>query len=322
MNKSAGKTPVLEARNIKTWFPVKRGIFSRTAGHIRAVDGVSFNIYKGMTLGLVGESGCGKTTLGRTLLGLEKSRSGSVIFSGKPLTGAKRSEIKKLRRKMQMIFQDPLSSLNPCMNVLDIVTEALVESGMLKGDRKERAIELLAEVGLEASDIFRYPHEFSGGQRQRINIARAISLKPDFIVCDEMVSALDVSVQARAINLMMDLSEARGLSYLFISHDLSVVSNIADRIAVMYLGKFVEYGPAPSIIGSPLHPYTKALISAALTPEARKKRRIILKGETPSPISSPSGCGFHTRCPEAMEICKKEPPKKSDREGRKVWCHL
>ena len=322
MNILTDKAPLLKARDIRTWFPVKRGIFSKTVGHVRAVDGVSFDIYKGMTLGLVGESGCGKTTLGRTLLGLEKIRSGSVVFLGKLMTGAKRSGSKKLRRKMQMIFQDSLLSLNPRMNVLDIVTEALVEFGMIKGDRKSRAIELLADVGLDESGIYQYPHEFSGGQRQRINIARAISMKPDFIICDEMVSALDVSVQARVVNLMLDLSKTFGLSYLFISHDLSVVSNIADNIAVMYLGKFVEYGATADIMGSPRHPYTKALISAVLTPESREKGRIVLRGETPSPISPPSGCGFHTRCPEAMEICRNEMPEESKKKGRKVWCHL
>ena len=335
-------TPVLEARDIHTWFPVKRGFFSKTSGYIRAVNGVSFTIYKGMTLGLVGESGCGKTTLGRTLMGLETLRSGDIRFLNQSLTRSTRSETRALRRRMQMIFQDPLASLNPRMNVLDIVTEPLEAFKIKAIDRKKRAEELLAEVGLDKSDMHRYPHEFSGGQRQRISIARAISAKPDFIVCDEMVSALDVSVQARIINLMMDLSESHDLSYLFISHDLSVVSALARHIAVMYLGKIVEYGPSAKIIGAPMHPYTQALISAVLSPDGhdanehktdehktnkykidgRKKKRIILKGELPSPASPPSGCGFHTRCPKVMDICKLTPPEPWLRGEQTARCHL
>ena len=326
-NNAHDRAPVLEARDIHTWFPVKRGVFSKISGHVRAVDGVSLTVSKGMTLGLVGESGCGKTTLGRTLMGLETLRSGDIRFLNRSLIRSSRLETRRLRRRMQMIFQDPLASLNPRMNVLDIVTEPLEAFKMTASDKKKRAMELLAEVGLDESDMHRYPHEFSGGQSQRINIARAIAVKPDFIVCDEMVSALDVSVQARVINLMMDLSESHNLSYLFISHDLSVVSAIAHHIAVMYLGKIVEYGPAAKIIGAPMHPYTQALISAVPGPHRNsaggiKKERIILKGELPSPSSPPSGCGFHTRCPRVMDICKQTAPLEWLRGDQKALCHL
>ncbi|VEN74257.1 oligopeptide transporter subunit; ATP-binding component of ABC superfamily [Candidatus Desulfarcum epimagneticum] len=315
--------PILEVRDLRVWFPVKKGLFSKTAGYVRAVDGVSFDIRRGETLGLVGESGCGKTTLGRAVLGLEKPRSGRVRFLNTEISVPRpRPEIRRLKRKMQMIFQDPMLSLNPRMNVLDIVTEALVEFGMDKALKEERARALLLETGLDPKDLYRYPHEFSGGQRQRISVARAISVKPDFIVCDEIASALDVSVQARVINLMMDLSESHGIAYLFISHDLSVVSAIARRVAVMYLGKIVESGPAADIIGAPMHPYTRALISAVPDPGGGKKKRIVLKGETPSPVSPPPGCVFHTRCPEAINICRKEPPAPWERRERSVWCHL
>jgi oligopeptide/dipeptide ABC transporter ATP-binding protein len=315
--------PILEVRDLRVWFPVKKGLFSKTAGYVRAVDGVSFDLRRGEALGLVGESGCGKTTLGRAILGLEKPRSGSVRFLNTEITDAKpSSEIRRLKRKMQMIFQDPMLSLNPRMNILDIITEALVEFGMDKALKKERGEALLSEVGLDKNDLYRYPHEFSGGQRQRISVARAISVKPDFIVCDEIASALDVSVQARVINLMMDLSETHGIAYLFISHDLSVVGAISRRVAVMYLGKIVETGPAADTISTPMHPYTQALISAVPDPGGGKKNRIVLKGETPSPISPPPGCVFHTRCPEAMKICEKAPPVPWEEGERSVWCHL
>jgi ABC-type oligopeptide transport system ATPase subunit len=253
---------LLEVEDLKTWFPIRRGILAHTMGHVKAVDGVSFNIRKGETLGLVGESGCGKTTLGRTLLGLEKAQSGSVLFAGKDLLSLGRREVRELRRRIQIIFQDPLSSLNPRMNVLDIVTEGVVEFNMLEGSKAEHAVKLMRDVGLDEGAIYRYPHEFSGGQRQRINIARAVSLKPDFIVCDEPVSALDVSVQAQVINLLEDLRDKYGLSYLFISHDLSVVSHISDRVAVMNRGRIVEQGPTAEIINHPGDPYTQELIDA------------------------------------------------------------
>ncbi len=326
MNDQIKIAPIIEVNNLKTWFPIKRGVLARTVGYIRAVDITGLYINRGETLGLVGESGCGKTTFGRTLLGLEKPRTGEILFYGKNILELSRRELRELRKKMQIIFQDPLSSLNPRMNILDIVTEGLSEFGKIEGTREDHAKRLMNEVGLDDDAIYRYPHEFSGGQRQRINIARAIALRPDFIICDEPVSALDVSVQAQVINLLMDLRDTYNLSYLFISHDLSVVSTISNRVAVMYLGRIVESGLTCDVINNPMHPYTKALINAVPEPGPykgeHKKEKIILKGEMPSPSAPPSGCMFHTRCPEVMKICRKQKPKETRSGRHQVWCHL
>jgi oligopeptide/dipeptide ABC transporter ATP-binding protein len=316
--------PLLSVNHLKTWFPVKRGMFSRQKDYIRAVDGVSLNLFPGETLGLVGESGCGKTTLGRTLLGLEPVTSGEILFKDKALHQLRRKQMNRLRQKIQVIFQDPLSSLNPRMSVMDIVTEGLVNFKRLEDSKTADALRLVKEVGLSEDAIYRYPHEFSGGQRQRINIARAISLRPDFIICDEAVSALDVSIQAQVINLLISLQDRHQLSYLFISHDLSVVSNIADRVAVMYLGRIFEKGKTADIIHDPLHPYTRMLIAAVPVPgEDRARKQAEIKGEAPSAANPPSGCRFHPRCPDAMPVCRETPPalKKFD-NGREVLCHL
>ncbi len=316
------KAPLLEVRDLKTWFPIKRGLFSITDGYVRAVDGISFVLDRNETLGLVGESGCGKTTLGRTLLGLEQATAGDIVFDGVSIPTLGRRQMNRLRRHIQVVFQDPLSSLNPRMNVMDIVTEGLVQFGMVEGSKQEHAARLLGEVGMNRDAIYRWPHEFSGGQRQRISIARALSLKPDLIICDEAVSALDVSVQAQVINLFLKLQKDHRLSYLFISHDLSVVSNIADRVAVMYLGQIVEFGNTADIVRNPLHPYTRALIAAVPVAGGKHIASDAVRGEPPSPASPPEGCRFHPRCPEVMPVCRHTAPNVMEKDGHQVMCHL
>ena len=315
---------ILEISNLKVWFPIRKGILNRVVAHVRAVDGVSLAVHAGETLGLVGESGCGKSTLGRAILGLSPITSGDIFFEGRSVASLNGQELREMRQHCQMVFQDPYSSLNPRMAVLDILTEAMVYHGLVKGrEREAAALQLLAEVGLSRDCLHRYPHEFSGGQRQRLSIARALSLQPRFVVCDEPVSALDVSVQAQVINLLMDLRERRTLSYLFISHDLSVVRLISQRVAVMYLGRIVELGETRAVMDSPLHPYTQALLSAVPRPGKARQERIVLKGEQPSPANPPGGCPFHPRCPHAMERCAKEVPEWSETEdGHACACWM
>jgi oligopeptide transport system ATP-binding protein len=306
---------LVEVRDIKMYFPVTSGILiQRKVADVKAVDNVSFNIRRGETLGLVGESGCGKTTLGRVILLLYKPTAGSIKFRGLDLEKMKGGDLRRMRRYMQMIFQDPYASLNPRMTVGSIIAEPLIIHGLVKGrkERQQRVQELMQVVGLNPYYANRYPHEFSGGQRQRIGIARALAVQPDFIVCDEAVSALDVSIQAQIINLLEDLQQQFGLTYLFIAHDLSVVRHISDRVAVMYLGKMMELADRAELYENPLHPYTKALLSAVPIPDPAvesRRERIILTGDVPSPLHPPSGCVFHTRCPMAIEECKAAIPE-------------
>jgi oligopeptide/dipeptide ABC transporter ATP-binding protein len=304
--------PLLVVKDLKKYFPIKKGVFSRTVGHVKAVDGVSFTVGRGEAVGLVGESGCGKTTVGRTLLRLLEPTAGEVYFDGLDVNALGGKALRKLRQRMQIIFQDPYGSLNPRMTVGSIVGEGPLIHGVGNAaSRREEVEYLLERCGLNPKiHINRYPHEFSGGQRQRVGIARALSLKPEFIVCDEAVSALDVSIQAQIINLLMDLRDEFSLSYLFIAHDLAVVEHISDRVVVMYLGKIVESASAKQIYANPRHPYTSALLSAVPEPDPRRRAdRTILQGTVPSPINPPSGCRFHTRCPVAMECCSEEEPE-------------
>ncbi len=325
MEEQPGGGPLLEVRGLKKYFPLKKGVFRRSAGWVQAVDGVSFHIGKGETLGLVGESGCGKSTIGRCILRLLEPTEGEIFFDGKNISTLDPAGMKGFRRKVQAIFQDPYSSLNPRMSVGHIVREPLLIHGLHSdAGREERVEDLFRKVGLRPEYMSRYPHEFSGGQRQRIGIARSLALQPDLIVCDEPVSALDVSIQAQVINLLDDLKQEFGLSYLFIAHDLSVVEHVSDRIAVMYLGKIVELAKDTELYSHPLHPYTRALLSAIPIPRPQqKKKRTILRGEVPSPIHPPSGCRFHPRCPEGMKLCSQEEPGlKAVSDHHRVSCFL
>ena len=331
LTQSTGKTALLKVQDLVKHFPIRGGLLSRTVGQVHAVDGVSFELPAGETLGVVGESGCGKSTTGRCILRLIEPTSGQVWFEGKSVTDAGKSELRALARDMQIIFQDPFASLNPRMTVSAIIGEALTIHKLTKtrAEYDARIVELLETVGLSADHMRRYPHEFSGGQRQRIGIARALAVKPKLIICDEAVSALDVSIQAQVINLLEDLQSQLGLTYIFIAHDLSVVEHISDRVAVMYLGRIVEIAAAKDLYTTPQHPYTEALLSAVPIPDPRLKRerqqkRILLQGDVPSPIHPPSGCHFHTRCPIARKgLCDVQAPVlKAVGEGHQVACHL
>ena len=325
--KDGGSDVLLSVRGLKKHFPVTKGMFRRQVGAVRAVDGVSFDIGRGETLGLVGESGSGKSTIGRTILQLEKATEGSVVFDGVELVGLGARELRRTRPRMQMVFQDPQASLNPRMTVSSIIGEPLLEHRRSSTrERQEKVEELLGLVGLDAAHANRYPHEFSGGQRQRIGIARAIALNPDFIVCDEPIAALDVSIQAQVVNLMEELQDLLGLTYLFISHDLGMIRHIADRVAVMYLGKIMELSDVDSLYADPLHPYTRALQSSAPVPDPvveATRVKILLEGDIPSPSNPPPGCPFSTRCPEAVDRCRDEVPEwREVAPGRGVACHL
>ncbi|MBN1267728.1 MAG: ATP-binding cassette domain-containing protein [Anaerolineales bacterium] len=316
---------LLEVIKLKQFFPIKAGLMQRIVGYVRAVDGISFSIQRGKTMGLVGESGCGKTTVGKTILRLNEKTDGDVYFNKQEIFSLSRKEMRAIRPKMQIIFQDPYSSLSPRLPVSEIIGEAVREHSIVPDSEYESHIDMIMKsCGLEPYHKDRYPHEFSGGQRQRICIARALALNPEFVVCDEPVSALDVSIQAQIINLLKDLQDKFDLTYLFISHDLSVVEHISDDVGVMYLGDLVEYGYKNSIFNNPLHPYTQALLSAAPIPDpGARMNRIILEGSIPSPANPPSGCKFHTRCREVMSICKSVAPQTKEVEpGHIVDCHL
>ena len=317
---------ILQVNALKKYFPIQGGFFNKTVGYVKAVDGVTFNLKRGTTMGLVGESGCGKTTTGRTILRLSGEKTGGqVLFNGKEVYDMNHKEMHDVRTQMQIIFQDPFSSLSPRMPVGEIIGEAVREHDIVpKEEFNDYIDKVMDDCGLQPFHKDRYPHEFSGGQRQRICIARALALNPEFVVCDEPVSALDVSIQAQIINLLNELQEEYKLTYLFISHDLSVVEHISDTVGVMYLGNLVEYGETDDIFKNPLHPYTKALFSAIPVPDPTvKMKRIVLEGSIPSPANPPSGCKFHTRCANCMEICKKQVPEQKEIEpGHFVVCHL
>ncbi|MDQ1300202.1 MAG: oligopeptide transport system ATP-binding protein [Chloroflexota bacterium] len=326
-NGHANRDKLLEVKGLTMWFPIFRGILQRHVADVKAVDGINFHVYRGETLGLVGESGCGKSTTGRAILQLYRPTSGQVLFQGQDLVKLKDNDLRPMRRQMQMIFQDPYASLNPRMTVGSIVSEPLeVHNIGNKTERLERVRELLRVVGLNPYFINRYPHEFSGGQRQRIGVARALAVNPSFIVCDEPISALDVSIQAQIINLLEDLQEQFGLTYLFIAHDLSVVRHISDRIAVMYLGKIMEMADRDELYRNPMHPYSEALLSAVPIPDPvveEQRQRIILEGDVPTPVNPPKGCHFCTRCPKVMDMCRENEPEFRDYGGEHfVACWL
>ena len=322
----AGATPLLAVQDLKKHFPIYKGVFSRLAGQVHAVDGISFSIQPGETLGLVGESGCGKSTVGRTVLKLLEPTGGSIKVRGEEIANLSANQMLPYRRDMQMIFQDPYASLNPRMSAGGIVGEPLkIHDIGSREEQQDRVAWLFEKVGLRPERMYSYAHEFSGGQRQRLGIARALSVQPELMVCDEAVSALDVSIQAQIINLLMDLQDEFGLSYLFISHDLAVVEHISHKVAVMYLGRIVEMTDKTSLFDMPLHPYTEALLSAVPIPDAkaREKKRMILQGDVPSPINPPPGCHFHSRCPYATERCRTEEPKLREvQPGHVAACHL
>lgn len=319
------KTPLLEVKDLKKWFPAKKSPFSREKVFIKAVDGVSFTLNEGETLGVVGESGCGKSTMGRSVLRLLEPTGGQVIFNGVDYTALKDKKLRDSRKDLQIIFQDPYASLDPRMTIGDIIAEPLdIQLKLPAKERMQRVLETMERAGLNTRFVNRYPHEFSGGQRQRIGIARAIVLNPKIMVCDEPVSALDVSIQAQVINLLMDLQKEMGMAYIFISHDLSVIKHISDRVAVMYLGHLVEIADKKDIYAHPMHPYTVALLSAIPVPDRKhKKEKIVLEGDLPSPANPPSGCVFHTRCYKAQDICKTEVPELKDcGNGHCCACHF
>ena len=317
--------PILEVKGLKKYFDIKGGFFGRKVGEVKAVDDVSFTVYEGEILGIVGESGCGKSTTGKSILRLIEPSDGEVRFDGKEITNLSDEEMRKMRREMQIIFQDPYASLNPRHTIEKVISEPLLIHGIGdKESRKKKVEELLEVVGLSSWHAKRYPHQFSGGQRQRIGIARALAVNPKLVICDEPVSALDVSVQSQILNLMEDLKKEFKLTYLFIAHDLSVVKHISDRVGVMYLGRMVELAPKDDIYEDPLHPYTKALLSAVPVPDPDAvSERVILEGDVPSPSNPPSGCTFHTRCPDCMDICKTDRPAfKEVKDNHFVACHL